>query len=114
MKRDRLRLFPEWLNIGSVGAAVAALQVFLITSRQKTVRDSDSLITGVYDDATAKAVRELQTRIGLIGSDVDGNFGQTTRKKLKNILGYDLDSWCRYSLTQKTIAVQPDGSTIEW
>jgi len=113
-ERDIILLFPAYLNLGSRGAAVIALQVFIIMSRLCSVNDCNSLITGVYDNETAEAVRQLQIHIGLVGNDVDGNFGQVTRRKLKGIIGFDLDSWRRSSTSLKTFAVQPDGSTIEW
>jgi hypothetical protein len=90
------------------------LQVFLIVSKACSVTDCNSLVTGVYDDETGEAVAQLQAKIGFTGDEIDKHFGPATRRRVKKILGFDLDSWRRSSTNLQTIAVQPDGSTIVW
>ena len=113
-ERDIILLFPAYLNLGSRGAAVIALQVFLMTWRLGFVTDCDSLVIGIYDNATGEAVGQLQAHLGFTGKEIDKHFGPATRSKLKQTYNFDLDSWRRASTNLQTIAVQPDGSTIEW
>jgi len=93
---------------------LAALQVFLMTWRLGFVTDCDSLVIGIYDNATGEAVGQLQAHLGFTGKEIDKHFGPATRSKLKQTYNFDLDSWRRASTNLQTIAVQPDGSTIEW
>ena len=70
-------LFPEFLNIGSRGAAVVFMQQLLCALNFYPER-----ITGVHTDRSVDAVMFLQRKLGFTGGDVDGNFGPGTRLTL--------------------------------
>lgn len=69
------KLFPEYLNQGSKGPAVAVLQVLLKAGRFDP--NSEITIDGDYGPITAQAVKRLQ---GSMGVEADGNFGPGTRQ----------------------------------
>ena len=71
-------LFPEHLNKGSRGSAVALLQVIL---KAGGCDEGDKIVVdGEYGDNTAQAVKEFQEQYGV---EVDGNFGPETREALR-------------------------------
>ena len=120
MERDRSLLFPLYLNQGSTGAAVLALQFILNLPALIAMRSSKNprvvgvplVYTGIYEEKTAEAVRALQ-RCPSCRVEDDGHFGPATRRALKLELGIDVEQW-RRSLDMKTIAVFPDRSKVEW
>lgn len=75
-------LFPTYLNSGSVGPAVAALQL-LLRGLGYQIR-----VDGIYGPDTEKWVRNLQERLFV---DQDGHFGPATRRALCDALGIDVD-----------------------
>ena len=77
------KLMPgRFMNQGSRGPAVAALQLFLVGTRL----NSDVVVDGEYGEQTMLAVRELQLKYNL---EPDGNFGPETREEVR--LRYKLD-----------------------
>lgn len=81
-----MKLFPPYLDQGSSGAAVVALQLILMG-----LFPGQQFVTGEYDEQTTINVVALQTRLGFEGEDIDGNFGPGTRRRLKEQMGIDVD-----------------------
>ena len=67
-----VQFYPEFLNSGSKGPAVAHLQSLLLQAGYNPAIEVD----GDYGDETTKGIRELQEDLGV---EVDGNFGPDTR-----------------------------------
>lgn len=72
---------------GSQGLPVAILQTIILTMQlclKEEINPTGKPITisGYYDEKTKRAVKKLQTILGLSGKDVDGHFGPITRKAL--------------------------------
>lgn len=63
-----------------------------------------------YGAVTAEKVAELQTRHGL---EADGHFGPQTRKVVKDTYGFDFEAACR-TISETTVFMQPDGTTVLW
>ena len=70
------KLFPEFLNQGSKGPAVALLQCLLINGKFNSHR---IIVDGEYLKETAEGVRQCQAQLCV---EQDGNFGPETRKAL--------------------------------
>jgi peptidoglycan hydrolase-like protein with peptidoglycan-binding domain len=79
------RTFSMWLNAGSMGWEVVVLQILL---RLKLLNTLVS-ISGYYGNKTADGVRKWQHMLGV---EVDGNFGQDTRKKIVERGGLDFNT----------------------
>lgn len=92
--------FPEYLNQGSEGPAVAVLQIMLKTWGLD--QDNTLLIDGVYGERTAKAVADLQAEQGV---DADGNFGPQTRKAFAKASGIDVNTIPANAFSGQTKAV---------
>lgn len=102
METTQNNLFPKYLNQGSTGPAVAALQLFLVgVTIGKNVE-----INGIYDDATAERVKDLQRDLEI---DDDGNFGPGTRSAVKNECGIDFNAILKNIFEGETNAVFPEG-----
>ena len=91
-----VRLFPPQLCLGSVCSAVSVLQGFLlgrgITGKSLAEGDQPGLtVTGIYDEPTARAVKELQRQLQFEDHELEydghrpgeGHFGPRTRSALK-------------------------------
>lgn len=100
------RLFPEYLNAGSRGPAVVALQLFLLGGYNAAITPS-----GDYDEHTVTGVKALQSELGLdgVGDGVDGHFGPGTRAELKRQYGFDIDALPADIFVGETVAVFPEG-----
>ena len=94
-------LFPEYLNKGSHGQAVAVLQLLLVTHRLV----DDLLIDGEYGPLTAEAVRRIQEKYGL---EQDGHFGPDTRSAFTKEIGFHVNSIPKTPFDRQTYAVLPD------
>ena len=70
------KLFPECLNQGSEGLAVAVLQAFL---KFCGFDNNELVVDGEYGPKTAEAVKRLQRYLKI---EEDGNFGPQTREAL--------------------------------
>jgi peptidoglycan hydrolase-like protein with peptidoglycan-binding domain len=68
------RFFPEYLNKGSKGPAVALLQVLL---KDYGYNEGAISVNGEYDEETAEGVRQLQKELEI---EDDGHFGPATRE----------------------------------
>ena len=79
------KLFPEFLNYGSQGPAVALLQCLL---KDRELNDK-IIVDGDYGPETARGVRELQTQLGV---EQDGHFGPETRRVFVEGGGLDANS----------------------
>jgi len=79
------KFFPEYLNKGSKGPAVAFLQALLLDRSL----NPNIIIDGDYGEETAKGVSELQKELGV---EEDGNFGPMTRSALYAQGGIDVDA----------------------
>ncbi|MFA6184183.1 MAG: peptidoglycan-binding protein [Parcubacteria group bacterium] len=77
--------FSTWLNAGSMGWEVVVLQILL---RLKLLSTSVS-ISGYYGNKTVDGVCKWQRMLGV---EVDGNFGQDTRKKIIKRGGLDFNT----------------------
>lgn len=83
------KLFPEYLNQGSKGPAVAVLQIILIFGGYDPGREIE--VDGDYGSKTTEAVKRLQSNLG--GIDVDGNFGPETREALEDfVISFDVNA----------------------
>lgn len=82
------KLFPDYLEEGSEGPAVAALQLLL---KGMEVDRGQIVVDSKYGPITTEAVRMLQIELFLTGENVDGKFGPRTRAKLKQYRGIDVD-----------------------
>lgn len=83
------RLFPPYLNEGSSGDAVFALQMLL------NMLDSEFPVelNGSHVGRSVEAVKRLQqNKLGFTGDDVDGNFGPGTRQALRQQMGIDVEA----------------------
>ena|GEM_PF-1578754 len=108
----RSSLFPEWLNVGSEGAAVAALKLLLWGT--VCFRGIPFQMEGdKYDGGLAETVKGLQRLLGFKGDDVDGNFGKATRKKFFEVYGVDINAIKGHGAL--TRAVYPNqAEPVEW
>lgn len=95
------KLFPEYLNKGSRGAAVFFLQNLLLAGGYNS---TSIFADGIYGEETAKGVCELQEELGV---ETDGHFGPTTRSVWLHNGGPDIDSITMDSLTSGTEAIMP-------
>jgi hypothetical protein len=89
----KIGLFPPYLDAGATGAAVRFLQKTLFglgCAVSGLVVDSD--YTNKPDGKTVMSVKRLQRRVGLRGSDVDGNLGPKTRRFCKEKGVFDFDA----------------------
>ena len=102
-----MKLFPPYLNRGSSGAAVTALQLILMG-----MFPGQQFVTGEYDEQTTLNVIALQTRLGFDGSDIDGNFGPGTRKRLMEKMGIDVDEIDADDIPGATHYHSPDGDAV--
>lgn len=82
------KLFPERLNQGSQGRAVAVLQILLISGGW----NDGITIDGDYGEQTAAGVKALQDDLGFEGDDIDGNFGPKTRAAYMVSYGLDVNA----------------------
>ena len=82
-------LFPSELYGGAKGPAVFVLQVWLLGVGYDTKRGL--ALNGIYGEETEKAVKSLQSFLGIERS---GRFDQKTKLAVKNCLcfGIDFDS----------------------
>ena len=83
-RRLSMKVFPPYLDKGSRGTAVLALQCFLVGLGRfnEKVRVDGLIIDGDYGDLTATAVRSLQALFNFDVKDQDGNFGPLTRPEV--------------------------------
>ena len=93
-------MFPEYLNKGSKGGAVALLQVGLLMGGFS----SRIVVDGDYGEETAIGVKVLQAHIGFAGNDVDGNFGPATRQRLLEKRGININALQLAMFTEPTVA----------
>ena len=113
-------LYPEWLNADSKGAAVRDLQ-------QRLNKWADTLglssappgnilfplvVNGEYTSVVTVAVAMVQAELGFRGDDIDGNFGQGTRARVKERFGIDINA-IPGSPEEKTYWFGPDHRTGE-
>ena len=89
-----MKVFPPYLDKGSRGTAVLALQCFLVGLGRfnEKVRVDGLIIDGDYGDLTATAVRSLQALFNFDVKDQDGNFGPLTRPEVAANFGFDADA----------------------
>lgn len=100
------QLFPQYLNRGSHGQAVAVLQLLLVINGFAA---PGLAIDGEYGDVTAESVRLIQKRHGL---ELDGNFGPDTRAALaKELGGFNVNSIPKGPFDRQTYAVSPGVET---
>lgn len=97
------KLFPEFLNKGSEGPAVAVLQLILRIAY--TDVGSELEVDGVYGEKTAEAVKTLQEELGV---DADGDFGPATRQVLKEQWSMDVNALPASMFQGETRAVVPE------
>lgn len=103
---DPEKLFPEHLGEGSEGSAVYMLQTLLLFGCYSIEMPLD----GMYGPQTAQAVRDLQS--DLFGHDpafISGEFDSTTRDRLREKYGLDIDALTVDMFTQGTRAAPPSG-----
>lgn len=100
-------LFPPYLDQGSTGPAVTALQLILVG-----MFPEQQFITGEYDEQTTVNVTVLQIRLGFEGADIDGNFGPGTRRRLKEQMGIDVDEIDVTLFAGATNYKSPDGGGV--
>jgi hypothetical protein len=93
------RFFPEYLNQGSKGPAVALLQCILRDRGYSFVT-----VDGEYGEETARGVRALQAGLNI---KKDGHFGPATRRALVNNGGLDVNAILAKVFSGKTKAVGP-------
>lgn len=95
-------LFPPYLNQGSKGPAVAALQLIL-----KAILDFENeiVVDGEYGYVTARSVRRLQDELGV---EQDGNFGPQTRAMLLDDYQIDVNVIPANIFVGETTAVTPE------
>ena len=96
------KLFPEILDKGSKGPAVAALQLVLKAGGWDP--HHQIVVDGEYGDMTKLAVRCLQNACGI---EAFGNFGPKTRKALLDKTGLDVSSIRASAFIGETTAVSP-------
>ena len=100
-------LFPEYLNQGSEGPAVAVLQLILVAAglgySSRTIVN-EIIVDGQYGDVTAQAVRKLQRDLGVTE---DGNFGPETREAVLKELGLNVNELSANLFVGETTAVTP-------
>ncbi len=95
------KLFPgRYMNRGSKGPAVAALQLFLLGTRI----NRDIVVDGEYGEQTMLAVMELQRTCDI---EADGNFGPETRRAVHRRYDLDFDSLEQDLFEGDTDAVTP-------
>lgn len=95
-------LFPQYLDRGSHGQAVAMLQLLLVTHG---LAAPGLAIDGEYGDVTAESVRRVQERHGL---EQDGHFGPDTRKGFAEELGgFHVNSIPKSPFDRETLAILP-------
>lgn len=94
------KLFPQYLNVGSKGAAVAALQIIL---RAKGL-NPHIVVDGDYGTETITGVLLLQKWLGV---EADGNFGPATRQALLERTGFDVNQIPVQPFLEGTQAVEP-------
>lgn len=93
-----MKLFPQYLNIGSEGPAVLLLQLLLIAlkfNHSKIVPDSQ------YKKETAQGVMEFQAEAQV---EQDGNFGPATRAAFLGATGIDINALLAERFEGETIA----------
>ncbi len=95
--------FPPYLNKGSSGRAVMLLQLLLLAGGHNRNITPD----GQYGDQTEAGVKDLQSKLGFSGSDVDGNCGPQTREAWKAQTGLDINGILRGAFANDTVAVTP-------
>ncbi len=107
-------LFPPYLQEGSVGTQVIALQAYLLGTFPQSEGLSPLEVTGVYDQVTTAYTVLLQRKLGFTGEDLDGKFGPKTREALRKQRGVDFD---KFKVEQRfldgTVYVGPDGK-LTW
>lgn len=97
---DQKKLFPEYLNQGSTGPAVALLQCLL---RNDGWNDA-IIVDSIYGEETAKGVKAMQEEYQI---EADGHFGPQTREVLLRNGGLDVNSLPANIFTGETKAVGP-------
>jgi len=98
------KLFPEYLNAGSKGPAVVALQLLLLGGGNNLAIIPD----GIYGEETVIGVKNLQEKdLGMQSDDVDGNFGPKTRAELKRLWNIDVNALPADIFVGETEAVEP-------
>ncbi len=79
------KFYPEFLDVGSKGPAVAHLQSALLQAGYNPAIEVD----GDYGGQTTLGVRELQEELGV---EVDGHFGPATRDAWTKAGGPDVNA----------------------
>ena len=101
------RLFPEYLNKGSKGPAVALLQTLLLSQDF----NRNIVVDGDYGGETARGVEELQQFLNGVANrevlEVDGNFGSETRKAYAKYFHLDVDTLPASIFAGETVGVGP-------
>ncbi len=98
-KKEFKPFFPEFLDKGSDGPAVAMLQSWL-----QLLGFVEVQVDGNYGDVTAAAVTGLQHNMGV---EVDGNFGPATRVAFKKWHRVDVNAIPANIMAGKTNGVGP-------
>lgn len=83
-------LFPPYLQLGSSGPAVLVLQLIL---RCFEIGRHNIEMDGVFGQMTEWGVKNLQSGLlGFTGTNIDGCFGPTTRGRLNQLYGIDVEA----------------------
>ena len=100
--RDNKLLFPPYLEKGSIGPAVFALQVMGKTKFLGVF--SKVICDGIFGDETEAAVKLMQEHLGFTTDDeVDGRFGSKTRAALNENCSINVESWLRSEDMETTV-----------
>lgn len=96
-----VKLFPEYLDVGSGGPAVAALQLILVGCNLSAIQP----INGIYGYSTVESVKKLQHKLGV---EADGNFGPDTRRAFAREFGCDVNQIDARLFMGETKEVRPE------
>jgi peptidoglycan hydrolase-like protein with peptidoglycan-binding domain len=98
---DQKKLFPEFLDKGSRGPAVAVLQLLL--KIQDFDLEQTIVVDGDYGDMTAAGVQRLQEYLQI---EQDGNFGPATREAFQVEFAFDLNLLLHVHFQGETVEAQ--------